>query len=99
MLEHVFSFTLRIKTLNFQIPVYVGNESNLVVQTTNDGFHGSDGFNDANFNECPDLSKIKRQEMAHQAILRYTYEYPGKDNIRKAVLYTLLSNRGAICQS
>ena len=67
-----------------------------MVQTTNDGFHGSDGFNDAKFNESPDLSQIKRQEMAHQAILRYTYEYPGKDIILKAVFFTLLNNPDAI---
>ena len=67
-----------------------------MVQTTPDGFHGSDGFNDAKFNESPDLSQIKRQEMAHQAILRYTHEYPGTDTLLKAVLLTLFNNRDAI---
>ena len=68
--------------------MYVGNESNLVVDTTNDGFHGSDGFNDAKFLNEPDVGKIKRNEMAHQAILRYTHEYPGLD-VFKMVLKSI----------
>ena len=55
----------------------MGNDNNLVVETTSDGFHGSDGFNDAKFSHEPDIRKIKQNEMAHQAILRYTHEYPG----------------------
>ena len=64
--------------LCLQIPVYVGNENSLVVNRENDGFHGTDGFNDVKFSHIPDLNKIKRNEIAHQAILRYSNDYPGK---------------------
>ena len=77
---------IQFKLFLLQIPVYVGNENNLVVETTNDGFHGSDGFNDAEFSHYPDVGKIKRNEMAHQAILRYTNEYPGLNKYKK-ILY------------
>ena len=60
-----------------QIPVYVGNENNLVVEAISDGFYGSDGFNDVKFSSNPGVGKIKRNEMAHEAILRYTHEFPG----------------------
>jgi hypothetical protein len=63
---------------NIQIPIYVGSEYNLVVEAKSDNFFGEDGFNDVKFEHTPDVSKIKRDEMAHQAILKYTSEYPGK---------------------
>ena len=69
--------------------MYVGNENNLVVETTNDGFHGSDGFNDAEFSHTPDVGKIKRNEMAHQAILRYTNEYPGLNKYKKILCFVI----------
>ena len=72
--------------------MYVGNENNLVVETTNDGFHGSDGFNDAIFSHYPDVGKIKRNEMAHQAILRYTNEYPGLNKYKKILCFVISSN-------
>ena len=70
--------------------MYVGNENNLVVETTNDGFHGSDGFNDAEFSHTPDVGKIKRNEMAHQAILRYTNEYPGLNKYKKILCFLII---------
>ena len=60
-----------------QIPVYVGNENNLVVEAKSDGFYGSDGFNDVKFSTNPDVGKIKRSEVAHEAILRFTHKFPG----------------------
>ena len=60
-----------------QIPVYVGNENNLIAEAMSDGFYGRDGFNDVEFSTNPDVGKIKRNEMAHEAILRYTNEFPG----------------------
>ena len=49
----------------------------MVVEGKRDAFFGSDGFNDVPFNDTPDVSKINRNEMAHEAILRYTSAYPG----------------------
>ena len=57
--------------------MYVGNENNLIVEAMSDGFYGSDGFNDVRFTTYPDIGKINRNEMAHEAILRYTHEFPG----------------------
>ena len=47
------------------------------MEAKSDNFFGGDGFNDVKFEHTPDINKIKRDEMAHQAILRYTSEYPG----------------------
>ena len=70
--------TMQMRIQLLQIPVYVGSENNLVVENTNDGFHGTDGFNDAVFEHTPDMDKIKRNEMAHQAIIRLAKEYPSR---------------------
>ena len=43
---------------------------------------GADGFNDLIFPTNPDLSKINRDEAAHQSIWRYVHEYPGKLNLK-----------------
>ena len=43
---------------------------------------GTDGFNDLIFPTSPDLSKIDRNEAAHQAICRYVNEYPGKLSLK-----------------
>ena len=48
-----------------------------MVETTGDKFHGDDGFNNVKFSHTPDVNKINRKEGAHQAVLRYTREYPG----------------------
>ena len=53
------------------------------METSGDGFHGDDGFNNVKFSHSPDVNKINRNERAHQAVLRYTREYPGKDNIKQ----------------
>ncbi len=48
------------------------------MEAKSDGFFGGDGFNDVKFDHKPNVGKIKKDETAHEAILRYTSEYPGK---------------------
>ena len=43
---------------------------------------GTDGFNDLTFPTNPDLRNIKRNEAAHQSILRFVHEYPGKLDLK-----------------
>ena len=78
VVNYFLCFTMQIRIELLQIPVYVGSENNLVVENINDGFHGSYGFNDAVFEDTPDMDKIQRNETAHQAIIRLAKEYPGR---------------------
>jgi len=61
-----------------QIPVHVGANQALVVkyEFTEKPFHGSDGFNDLDFGDEPDVSRVS-PEPACDAIRRIVSENKG----------------------
>ena len=64
-----------------------------MVETTGDGFHGDDGFNNVKFSHTPNVNQMNRKEGAHQAVLRYTREYPGNYSEYKKINGISLSRK------
>ena len=60
------------------IPVYRGATEALVVpDESNENYHGVDGFNDVEFDDEPDVRRVKN-EMAASAISRLVKQFPGE---------------------
>ena len=77
-----------------KIPVYVGAKCGLVekYEKNGPGFHGEDGFGNAQFGCLPDMTKIHSDESACLALLRLIKSMPGKRNDHGRVCLLTNSN-------